>query len=112
MAESWLQGLAGSPVRCRLALGDQREAILIPMEWSTQIYTERCVYRIVSEEAEAALIALTPIVTLPIREAPGFLEVVSGLASGDEIVTERLQDLSDGQEIIPLQPVDTAAQGD
>ncbi|MBN1475434.1 efflux RND transporter periplasmic adaptor subunit [Candidatus Sumerlaeota bacterium] len=103
--------LAGSPVRCRLTLGDQREAILIPMEWSTQLYTERCVYRIVSEEAEAALIALTPIETIPVREAPGLLEVVSGLASGDEIVTERLQDLSDGQEIVPLRPTHTATQG-
>jgi membrane fusion protein, multidrug efflux system len=103
--------LAGSPVRCRLTLGDQREAILIPMEWSTRIYTERCVYRIVSEEANAALISLTSIDARSVREAPGLLEVVSGLAPGDEIVIERLQDLRDGQEIIPLRPADSAAQG-
>jgi multidrug efflux system membrane fusion protein len=93
--------LAGAPVRCRLPTGDPRTALLIPDEWTTEVYTSRSVYRVIREPDQTPHVELVQIDTRRVREAPGLLEVLSGLAPGDEVVTERMAELSHGMRIVP-----------
>jgi multidrug efflux system membrane fusion protein len=93
--------LAGAPVRCRLSTGDPRTALLIPEEWTSEVYTSRSVYRVIREPDQTPHVELVQIDTRRVREAPGLLEVLSGLAPGDEVVTERMAELSHGMRIVP-----------
>jgi membrane fusion protein (multidrug efflux system) len=102
--------LAGAPVRCRLTLGTPRRALLLPEEWTTSHSVLRGAYRVVDDGDSTAHVEFAPIEPRRLHEAPGFLEVLSGLAPGDVVATERLTELSDGLEIIP-QPAEARSLG-
>lgn len=95
--------LGGTPVRCRLTLGPPRLALLLDQEWSINRGAVQGVYRVISGSGDLApKVVFTPLQTRPVRGAPGLLEVLEGLTAGDVVATERLSELRDGMEILPV----------
>ncbi len=92
--------LAGAAVRCRLTVGEPRQALVIPEEWTIAASGGTQVFRVI-HTADGASVEQIHIETARLREAPGRIEVTAALAPGDEIATERLPELTHGQAISP-----------
>ena len=73
------------------------DVILIPQSATTEIQDKKFVYVVQPDST----VKYTEISISPLNDGQNFI-VTSGLNSGDRIVTEGVQTLSDGRKIVPI----------
>lgn len=89
-----------------LEVGTRNDAVVVPEQAVVSLGTTQYLFKVVDGRAQRVE------VTLGSRK-PGLVEVRSGIAVGDKVVTEGLQKIRDGQQVRiqgapPPQPADTA----
>ncbi len=96
---------AGMFVGVRLIISTEEDALVIPEKALIRRNNETFVYRASGDKAEKVLVSLG-------LESEGMVEILSGLAEGEQVITEGVSLLSDGVKIRVLQNLSVRGSSD
>jgi membrane fusion protein (multidrug efflux system) len=91
--------LPGMVAEVAIDLGEAVERTVVPREATVDEFGLRFVYRLETDAEGRAVVRQRPVVVRPVPFRPSELEVLEGLAPGDEIAVTDVRQLRDGERV-------------